>query len=193
MDEQLSVPGRMSVNGPPTLPPGWYPASDNGDQLRWWDGTGWSTEAVIRAPGWYEHPAASGTHVFFDGTEWTKKIRRRASRRAMRLMLLLAAVGIALVVWGGSVTTSIAAWSYPRELRHYYCSGEHDDELFAGIAWLWAIWLLLVAVSATATVVWRRFGRGDRRMRTLAILGGLSTAVFFPLWLVLGTGMGCSL
>ena len=174
------------------LSPGWYPDCDNGDQMRWWDGTGW-TEEVIRAPGWYEHPEASGTHVFFDGIKWTKKIRCRASRGAMRLMLLVATAGIAVVVWGGSVATSIPAWGYPHELRDYYCSGKHNDELFAGLGRLWAIWLLLVVISATATVVWRRVGRGDWRMSTLAILGGLSTAAFFPLWFVAGTAMDCAL
>lgn len=175
------------------FPEGWYPTDANGDRLRWWDGASWTSKVVTRKPGWYEHPEGSGTRVFFDGSQWTSRIRRRASARAFGLMATIVASGIAVVVWGGFVATAIPAWSYPTELRDFYCSGDHDSELLAGIGQLWLIWLLLAILAVGAVLVWTLAGRGDWLMRSLAVMGVLSAMALCPLWLMFGSAADCGL
>lgn len=171
---------------------GWYPLEDRPNCLRWWDGQRWVGDEVVREPGWYERPDEPGVRRFWDGRKWTPKIRRRASNCAFALMLALSATGVALVAWGRAVAVSMPLWSYPVEMRGYYCSGEHDAEFMP--SWpLWAIWFALVIVGAAAVVTWGRGGRGDRRMAWLAALGVVSVTVLCPLWIWFGAIADCAL
>ena len=118
---------------------------------------------------------------------------RTASPTTLGWMSTMALLGTGLVVGGWRVARSIPAWSYPRELRDRYCSGEYDTELFSGIGWLYAVWLLLAAVCVAATVLWRRAGVDDRRVSTIAIVGIVTTVLLCPIWFVMLTGMDCGM
>ena len=186
---------QSSVSEPPTQPEGWYPTDGDSTQLRWWDGSAWTAHVATRAPGWYEHPAGSGMRVFFDGERWTSRKQRRATPTTLGWMSAIALLGTGVVVLGWRVATSLPAWSYPSELHNYYCfgEGEGDGDLYTGIGWLVAVWVLLVALCAASTVMWRKAGSGDPRASTLAILGIVTTVVLCPLWLVVGAVANCGM
>ena len=145
------------------------------------------SEPPTQPAGWYPTDG--------DSTQTPAGDRRRATPTTLGWMSAIALLGTGVVMLGGRVATSIPAWSYPHELRNYYCfgEGEGDGTLYTGIGWLVAVWVLLVALCAASVVLWRRAGVGDRRVSRLAVAGIVTTVVLCPVWLVIGAGADCGM